>query len=400
MALVTCKDRDRKEQMSSLAPRLRVIQHIQRGIKDGLYLEGERLPSERDLAQITSVTRSTVVRALAALSEKGVIRSNGGRLRIVNEIGGIRSGILRNTIVMLSSHPRGLDLPFHAYGTDDWIDQGAIDEVRKRERHFLAFHPAMIDSGDWEGIIQSSPFGIIVIDLLNRFPNALQMLIKAHEIGVPIVAYGFEFDLDGIDRVGSDHSAGVAEEVKWLYSQGCRRILMFSCEEEMCWPQERRKGYEKAVAELGLECLPLVSYPFMQGVDSAAQIELGQRVLAGYLFEHLHTPHPVDAILCLSDGELTSVDAACRILGKTPGKDLLLAGYDNFWAYKRISHNVDVCPAVTIDKENPRIGGELVGMLFDRVGGRLPAEPQHRRLEPRLILPDPDEIKRTLSLGG
>lgn len=45
-------------------------------------------------------------------------------------------------------------------------------------------------------------------------------------------------------------------------------------------------------------------------------------------------------------------------------------------------------PAATVGKENERMGEQMVEMLLDRIGGKLPEGPQTRVVWPRLVITD------------
>jgi GntR family phosphonate transport system transcriptional regulator len=55
-----------------------VADGIERGIADGTYPSGEKLPGETEIADIYRVNRHTVRRALATLSERGLVRAERG----------------------------------------------------------------------------------------------------------------------------------------------------------------------------------------------------------------------------------------------------------------------------------------------------------------------------------
>ena len=368
------------------APGTRVMRSLRELIDDGTFGPGQALPSERALAERFGVARTTVRDALNKIAAEGLVSSNGGRLRIVNGSGNARPGVLANTIVLLNANPHGAVREHTVFGWEDWIDQGAMDEVRRRGLHHLAFNPLMLHGGDWDEILAAKPFGIVVRGLLDRLPEAKLFLEKARDRGVPLVVYGIEDDLVGVDRVASDHAQGVYDEVKWLYQQGRRRVLMMGCHRKVQWFQDRWSGYERAVREFGLELLPVMPDPAFPGLDPAGEIEVRSRLLAGYLVDYLNGSPPVDAILCPSDGEMPRVQAACRILGKAPGTDVLLAGYDNYWAETEVRHHFTIRPAVTVDKDNRRIGAELVRLISERVAGTLPDEPQCRFVAPAIVI--------------
>jgi GntR family transcriptional regulator, phosphonate transport system regulatory protein len=55
-----------------------VADGIERGIADGRFAAGEKLPGEMEIAEIYRVNRHTVRRALAALAERGLVRAERG----------------------------------------------------------------------------------------------------------------------------------------------------------------------------------------------------------------------------------------------------------------------------------------------------------------------------------
>jgi GntR family phosphonate transport system transcriptional regulator len=55
-----------------------VADGIERGIADGTYAAGEKLPAEMEIAETYRVNRHTVRRALAVLAERGLVRPERG----------------------------------------------------------------------------------------------------------------------------------------------------------------------------------------------------------------------------------------------------------------------------------------------------------------------------------
>jgi GntR family phosphonate transport system transcriptional regulator len=55
-----------------------VADSIERGIADGSFTAGERLPGEMEIAETYRVNRHTVRRALATLAERGLVRAERG----------------------------------------------------------------------------------------------------------------------------------------------------------------------------------------------------------------------------------------------------------------------------------------------------------------------------------
>src|SRR5580700_7252376 len=55
-----------------------VADGIERGIANGTYAAGDKLPGETEIAETYRVNRHTVRRALAALAERGLVRAERG----------------------------------------------------------------------------------------------------------------------------------------------------------------------------------------------------------------------------------------------------------------------------------------------------------------------------------
>ena len=66
------------QESSGVALWRQVADGIERGIADGRFAAGEKLPGEIEIADIYRVNRHTVRRALAALAERGLVRAERG----------------------------------------------------------------------------------------------------------------------------------------------------------------------------------------------------------------------------------------------------------------------------------------------------------------------------------
>src|SRR6476659_8776012 len=82
------------------SPRLyeQVAESIERAIAEGRYHPGQRLASERDLAEEFGVSRPTVRRAVIALEMRGLLESRQG------------SGVYVRRIAASAAPPRELDI--------------------------------------------------------------------------------------------------------------------------------------------------------------------------------------------------------------------------------------------------------------------------------------------------
>src|ERR1700724_1993180 len=67
-----------QDTVSGVALWRQVADGIERGIADGTFAAGERLPGGVEIAETYRVTRHTVRRALATLAERGLVRAERG----------------------------------------------------------------------------------------------------------------------------------------------------------------------------------------------------------------------------------------------------------------------------------------------------------------------------------
>lgn len=374
------------------APRAVAIRTIKKWIQEGSIARGMPLPSERELAERLDVSRETVRRALRVMEKDGIVAKRGPRTRIVANMSpkNINEGLLQNTVIVLSTGSS--TVPEHR--DTGWIDaltQGVLEGTDISGRHNILLQAKRFWSEDPAQLIQGRPTAVMVPDLQGHEIKLVPQLRALAEAEIPTVVYGNRPEFQGYDRVTSNHHQGAYELTKWLIAHGAKRILQLGINpplNDVYWMQERRTGYKQALREAGLEALPALPIPSSlpdEGNPFSSSYANRIRLIAGYLIDYLCTGTPVDAIMCLSDGDICSVSAACRLHHKSVNKDIMLAGYDHFWDPRWTSFEEP--PLVTVDKLNRIMGIEMVKLLEQRLKGELPVEPQCRVITPRLILP-------------
>ncbi|MCY3019503.1 MAG: GntR family transcriptional regulator [Planctomycetota bacterium] len=375
-----------------LAPRARVMQVLREWIGQGVLPRGQPIPSENALAQRLRVGRATVGRALTLLEQEGLVRQVTGRTRIVAPLPDTSNGLVRRTVVVLWPSVQ-LHIQPHHRGWGEAIVQGMIHEIREAGLHAMALHPDKVTDAEMEQLAREHPLGVAVPDVLTGPLTDPAWVSKVFDaLGaarVPVAFYSDAPHLTGYDRVTSDHEAGSYALTRWLLDQRRRRILMlFDAPLSLYWCAGRRAGYERAMREAALEPLPTVEMApcVFNASGDARQFDAHTRYTAGCLLEPVSSTNPPDALMLASDGEVYPAAAALRLLGKRPGQDVLLAGYDNYWAEVPWRPFETCGPQATVDKLNFESGQEMIRLLFARARGELPREPQRRVIPPRLVI--------------
>ncbi len=385
--------------MLETRPRVRVERTLRQWIADGKLPAGEELPTEVSLAKKLKVSRPTLRLAVQQLQDQGLVISQENRRRVVANKGAAHRGAMAHTVVVLGcafsngsgeydyQRSSGWDIQ-RQYAALASLGEAGFDSMIVGERTLTAEKARRLTSG-W-------PRGAIAVESEVWDPAEAQQIADALRLnGAPVVLYGSQ-PVAGCDWVSSDHAAGCHDLTRWLIGQGRRRILRVwtgqGCRINHAWLKDRDAGYEKAMGDAGLEILPAVrpGGPDPEGLPFQQWFEAKTRSIAGWLVEYLQRDPGVDAIVAASDGEVYPIAAACRLLGKTPGHDILITGYDDFWMDDPQRQFESYTPVATVDKQNPAIGRELARLFQDRLAGKLPTESQHRVIAPQMIIVDPD----------
>lgn len=331
---------------------------------------GAALPSELELVARLGVSRSTVRTVLKQLEAQGLVECLGRRQGRRAAERPRHRGVWARTVVVLS--PARID-PFTKAHTGwlEAIEAGAMDALRQHGLYGLLMDAQGL--GDVLDDPERLPQGGLVV----RDRDSLASVRCLREHGVPTVAYGTEAAIEGVDQVYTDQEAGCLALTRHLLGRGRRRLLrVWTGGGDPWWLCQRDRGYECALREAGLEPLPPLRVP--SGDPDVPQLTIFPeriRLYAGFLAEFVLGSNPVDAILSTTDRDVYAIDAALRLLGRTPQEDVDLVGYDNIWETCEERARGLVRPLATVDKQNDLAGREMVRLLLERIAAQdaLPA---------------------------
>ncbi|SDT93952.1 DNA-binding transcriptional regulator, LacI/PurR family [Verrucomicrobium sp. GAS474] len=366
------------------APRARALRLLQSWIKTGELGRGTLLPSERQLAIRLGVSVATTQRALSLLEQEGLLVRKDRHTRRVAEAA-IDSSVLSHTILIFTGTEPNSDIDPHSGFIKD-IGHGALKAIGDASLHAMVLHPGQMTSIDFAQLLQHRPMGVLVSDLeaYDRllFPELIRAMTQA---SVPFVVFGEHGFAPVHDQILTDHETGEYEIVRWLVNRGRRRLLCVFPDTRPELAAARYGGYCRAMAEAGLEALPMVRDEMNDLVQESTPAVF--RVRTAYfrgLLAPLLKDSDIDAILAINDRQAFEIGAACRSLGHLEGDRLLVAGYDNFYREANPWERdlFPAVPAATVDKRNYDIGLALVQLLLERIEGRLPQESQVRKVSP------------------
>ena len=368
----------------------RLATEIRDQIQRGHLKPGDRLPTLAEITSKSGITGPTIVRAHALLEQEGLItRRRGDGTFVASKVQqDSLAGPLVNTIVVLTPSIGASMMSRKAPGWAFFTTAGILEAAQVSSHHAIMLHPDKIKNQDIDWLVKQRPYGVIIDDNFSRDTDRLCMITEAcTQSEIPLVAFGSLPFWNSCDRVVSDHEQGAYEATQWLIRQGRRRIFAIQPSlRSLDWVEKRLFGYRRAIKEAGLELMPTLTSPALSTeAVSWEEFKEKSQQCAVSLFEAMMGPSPCDALLTVSDSPFFYYAAACRLLGKEPNQDVLLAGYDNYWQESPERQWEAARPDVTVDKHNVQIGKELVRLLIERINGLCAPAPQLRFVSPNLV---------------
>ncbi|MDR1795641.1 MAG: LacI family transcriptional regulator [Erysipelotrichaceae bacterium] len=159
----------------------------------------------------------------------------------------------------------------------------------------------------------------VIITKSSRITQAQeqQLVANANKAATPVVVIDSELEYSKVDSVIVDHCQGGYLATRHLLDLGHKRIGCFSGPKNTKTSEERIRGYQKALAESGIEFDSTLVYEgdyTMDFSDQALQYFLSRKVTA---------------LFCLNDMMAIGVLKAARSRGLNVPKQLSVVGFDD-----------------------------------------------------------------------
>ncbi|MCF7803330.1 MAG: GntR family transcriptional regulator [Candidatus Marinimicrobia bacterium] len=344
-----------------------IAKNIKEKIDTNVYEIGEKIPSQRELADNYDVSMITVKKAISDLINEDILYSRVGkgtyvakkssRSRIAehNTIGLVLSD-LKSPFFSLISHSVEMQASEEDYSL---LLSNSSGQFEKEERLINRYLDMGVD-------------GLIIASMSHEY-KANKAIRSLHEDGFPYVVVSYVAD-DDIYHVGTDHKAGAYIATKHLIEHGYEEIGFVSAETGNLLGDIRRKGFVKAVEEAGIgyDRTNMYTYPYSgEWNDYQSGYEIGK--------EFAQRDHLPEAMFLYNDlGALGFEEALNEKRIKIP-EEVSVVGFDDI---ERSSYcNV---PLTTIRQPTEEIGRLAVHKLIDLIKGK---NPEVRTiLKPELII--------------
>ncbi|MFI1655908.1 substrate-binding domain-containing protein [Streptomyces sp. NPDC020472] len=342
-----------------------LMAELRRGILDGTWPPGSKLPTERALATETGLSVTTVRRAYEDLVALGLVERRQGagtfaahrpeRDRADRRIVGV---LVPDTAFYYPRVLQGIEKELAAVGA----------------RLVLAcsrYDPAEEDAAV-ERLLSAGVHGLLLVPSLHtatdpgrRAEELLALPVPAVLVERRLAAHG---PGDPTEHVCTDHEGGAYDAVRHLRALGHERLgLVARTDAPTTAPIE--SGFARALTDLGL---PAATYE--RDVMARWEPDRADRGLAAL------RSAGVTAALCFGDREAALLLGAARRAGLRVPEDLALISYDNEFA------DVAETPLTAVSPPKYQLGRLAAQILLRRLAEG-DAAPLHQvQLRPRLVV--------------
>ncbi|MCG5217438.1 LacI family DNA-binding transcriptional regulator [Streptosporangium sp. KLBMP 9127] len=315
-------------------------------------------PTLEAVAARAGVGRGTVSRVING-SPKVSEKARDAVLHAIDELGYVpnraaRTLVTRRTdtiaLVVSETQQRLFDEPFFAgiiRGIGSALSETGLQLI-------LAMAQSPEEHGRLEHYLTSQHVdGVLLISLhgADPLPGRLEAM------GVPTVLGGRPVGLDPYSYVDADNRAGARQAVKYLLTQGRRRIATIAGAQDMYVGVDRLAGYRDALLATGLpEIVVYGDFSEESGVTAM------RKLLAGY--------EGIDAVFTASDPMALGAIRVLKEEGHEIPHDVAVIGFDDSPA------GAHSAPALTtVHQPSESMGRQMAQLLVARINGELLEQP-------------------------
>ncbi len=340
----------------------KIISYLKEEIENEKYKQGDRIPTEKELAQQFGVSRITSKRALEELKAEGLIYRVRGSGSFVSSLEKDSDKIFNAPIGGRADYSRvvSIVLPF------DVSNGGIMDlvigasRVMDEKGYILSIQCCNDDSMEEKKLLMSlyekNVAGIIHYPISDR--KNLEVMNYLYLNRYPIVTIDKYYESIPISYVVSDNERGAYDAVQFLISKGHRRIAFVSDGkiEDATSIRNRYFGYCKALNENKIPMDEKIVRNGLLEVGIHQDGEIYTRILKE-LYED-----GVTAICAINDYVASDMMRRTVDLGISIPKDLSIIGFDNLEFSKYLS-----VPLTTIQQNFYKIGKVAAQMLLESI---------------------------------
>lgn len=356
----------------------KIIEDMRNKILCGEWTQGDRLPSEIEVARRFGVSRITSKRAFDELEREGLIyrvRGSGSYVMSKSQKTGI-SACSQAGIKIIH-----ILLPFYsAFGRGVDIIRGANDFLEPRG-YFLKIHNSMRDPAKEKeallNLYQSGAEGVIFYPLSNKENMDIVQMLSIQNF--PIILIDKYCDGLSADSVVSDNFRGMYDAMAYLLERGHCDIAFISDVDvqSISSVKDRFLGYCEALKDYGKEIryenyllnygdYIRKNYPsiYQMMIENTPLDMMGLNVFKNFLSGMLERPNSVTAMVAVNDYVAMYFMKAALGLGMSLPAELSIIGFDNL----EFSPHLEI-PLTTVEQDFYNMGYTAAEFLIQRISG-------------------------------
>lgn len=219
---------------------------LRNAIQTGVYGEGQKLPSENELADSTGFSRQTVRQAMSLLEEEGFLSRVRGSGTYVRSAVPRRSAT--HNIAVITTYIGEYIFPAILHGIDEVLSQNGYTPMLTATRNRVDNERKILND-----LLQKPIDGLIVEGTKTALPNPnIDLYSHLKEIGIPVVFInGFYPELKKPIYVVADDRAGGRKVCEELLKKGHRHVAGIFKSDDI-QGHRRYAGYADALRSQGI----------------------------------------------------------------------------------------------------------------------------------------------------
>lgn len=343
--------------------------HIKKEIGNGVYEVGEKIPSQRELADRYDVSMITVKKAISDLINEEILYSRVGKgtfvarktrrskLSDVGSIGLVLSD-LKSPYFSLITHGVEKEVSNQDYNL---LISNTSGEFEEEERQIQRYQEMGVS-------------GMIIASMSHEY-KADDGIRRIHDEGYPYTVVSYIADED-IYHVGTDQEGGAYIATNHMIDHGYQEIGYLCAEEGNLLGEVRRRGYERAMLKHNLEIDEEYIYCFPYAGEW--KDEKSGYTIGGQMLENGSLP---EAMFIYNDLGALGFQKAMLEAGLRIPDDIAIIGFDDIERSRYCS-----VPLTTIRQPTERIGQLAVKKVIAQINGERPEV--RTILRPELVIRD------------